>query len=144
MEGIESLATHAPVAEITADLDNARYLAGIMHFLAESNRRSSRLWTALVSAAVSDLELSTKLDGLQERRRADILVLVDELQNRGIATSSIPPETHADTLSFILSPEGYNQLVHDSGWSQEAYEGWLIRTVPALSGHSAQISQTQE
>lgn len=128
-EGLESLANHGPVAAITADIDNNRYLAGIAHFVAESNRRSSLLWTTLLSAAASDALLGKELDELQRRRRTDMLVLVDELRSRGLAAMAQPRETIADTISFVLSPEGYNQLVLGAGWNQPEYEAWLARTI---------------
>lgn len=128
-DDITSLADHGPVTEITADPDNTRYLAGIVHFVAESNRRSSVLWTTLLSAASSDALLTQQLDGLQQRRRADMLVLVDELRRRGLANTDSPREILADAISFILSPEGYNQLVLDSGWHRPDYEAWLARTI---------------
>lgn len=133
-EGLESLASHGPVADITAELDNTRYLAGIAHFVAESNRRSSLLWTTLLSAAASDALLSNELDELQQRRRADMLVLVDELRSRGLADRAQARETIADTVSFILSPEGYNQLVLGAKWSQPDYEAWLTRTILLTCG----------
>lgn len=128
-DDIESLAEHGPVTEITAEIDNTRYLAGIVHFVAESNRRSSLLWTTLLSAAASDARLSEELDGLLQRRRADMLTLVDELRRRGLAETDQQRETIADSISFIVSPEGYNQLVHGAGWSQPDYETWLARTI---------------
>lgn len=128
-DDIDSLATHGPVAEITAEADNTRYLAGIVHFVAESNRRSSVLWTTLLSVARSDAILHSELDGLQQRRSADMLVLVDELRSRGLAQTTTPRETIADSISFILSPEGYNQLVLGAGWDQADYEAWLTRTI---------------
>ncbi|WP_460802687.1 TetR/AcrR family transcriptional regulator [Microbacterium sp. GXF6406] len=126
---IDSLADHGQVTEITAESDHTRYLAGIVHFVAESNRRSSILWTTLLSAARSDALLRKEVDELQQRRRADILVLVDELQRRGLAHTDQPRETVADSISFMLSPEGYNQLVLGSGWSQPDYEAWIARTI---------------
>lgn len=134
LEGVESLASYEPVSDITADSDNDRYLAGIVHFVAESNRRSSRLWAALLAAAASDAALSRKLEGLQERRRADMLVLVDELRSRGINSPAQSREVVADAVSFILSPEGYNQLVLGAQWSQTDYEAWLARAVRLISG----------
>lgn len=128
-DAIDSLATHGPVAEITAEPDNTRYLAGIVHFVAESNRRSSVLWTTLLSVARSDALLHTELEALQHRRSADMLVLVDELRSRGLAPTATPRETIADAVSFILSPEGYNQLVLGAGWNQADYEAWLTRTI---------------
>lgn len=141
-EGIHSLAKYGPVTEITADSDNERYLARIMHFVGESNKRSSLLWTALVSAAAADTQLRLRLDELQQRRRADILALVNELIRRGIASTDIPRETLADTVSFILSPEGYNQLVIEAGWSQSRYEAWLRRTVPLIATQRTEATPT--
>ncbi|GAA1318884.1 TetR family transcriptional regulator [Leucobacter albus] len=129
-DDIASLADHGPVAEITAEIDNTRYLAGIVHFVAESNRRSSLLWTTLLSAAASDALLREDLDGLQQRRRADILVLVDELRRRGLTQTNRSRETTADAISFMLSPEGYNQLVLGAGWTQPDYEAWLASSIP--------------
>ncbi len=128
-DGVESLAAYGPVAEITAEPNDTRYLAGIVHFVAESNRRSSVLWTTLLSAAASDDLLRTEIDELQQRRRADLLALVDELRRRGLAPTDQPRETIADVISFILSPEGYNQLVLGAGWNQPDYEAWLARTI---------------
>lgn len=132
-EGIDTLATHEPITEITADTNNERYISGITQFVAESNRRSSRLWIILVSAATSDPALNAALEGLRRRRREDMLALVDELHRRGLASAQTQRETLADALSFILSPEGYSQLVTEAKWSHEAYETWLKRTV-VLSG----------
>lgn len=137
-EGIDSLAVHGPIAEISADTDNERYLAGIMHFVAESNRRSSGLWMTLVSAAASDDTLAGELDGLKRRRRADMLVLVDELRRRGLSSTHLPRAVRADSMSFILSPEGYNQLVLDACWSQSDYEAWLTRAVLLVADQSIQ------
>lgn len=140
-EGVDSLADHDPVAKITADTDNTRYLAGIVHFVAESNRRSSRLWTTLLSAATSDEALSGELDGLQHRRHADMLVLVDELSNRGLVSVATTREQLADAISFILSPEGYNQLVLGARWTQPDYEAWLMRAVRLLGNDTVSTEQ---
>lgn len=131
-EGVDSLAAHGPVAQITAEADRERYLAGIVRFVAESNRRSSRLWATLVSAAASDPTLEAALGALQERRRSDLLILVDELASRGLVPEGSPREQLADAVSFLLSPEGYNQLVLDAGWPQGVYEAWLLRSIPLV------------
>lgn len=133
-DGIDSLADHDPVSRITSDGDNARYLAGIVHFVAESNRRSSLLWSALLSAAASDTILDTELTELQRRRSADIRVLVDELRDRHLVSQSTSREHLAAGVSFLLSPEGYNQLVLGAGWSQADYEAWLRRSILLLAG----------
>ncbi len=136
-EGMESLAAHGPVTEITATPDNAHYLTGIVHFVAESNRRSSLLWATLLSAAASDPELATELASLQRRRHADMLILVDELRKRRIIAESGSREYVADAVSFLLSPEGYNQLVLGAQWSQIDYENWLARSIPLIARSDA-------
>ncbi|MGM7696705.1 TetR family transcriptional regulator [Microbacterium sp. A84] len=140
-EGIDSLAAHEPVSQITADTDNTRYLAGIVHFVAESNRRSSLLWSALLSAAASDTILGTELAALQRRRHTDMLILVDELCSRRLAFVATSREQLADAVSFLLSPEGYNQLVLGACWSQVDYEAWLVRSVVLLADDASATMQ---
>lgn len=141
-EGMDSLATHDPVAQITAEADNKRYLAGIVHFVAESNRRSSRLWATLVSAAASDPALGEALWALQERRRTDLLILVDELASRQLVPGGSPREQLADAVSFLLSPEGFTQLVLDAGWRQEDYETWLCRALLLVAGGVPEVEDS--
>ncbi|UCR90166.1 TetR/AcrR family transcriptional regulator [Mycetocola spongiae] len=136
-EGLDSLADHDPVAHITAAADNKTYLAGIVRFVAASNSRSSRLWSALIAAAAADDALGVALAELQARRHADTLILVDELRRRGLLRGEAPRGRCADAVSFLLSPEGYNQLVHGAGWSREEYEAWLRRSIPLLAGPAA-------
>lgn len=132
-DGLDSLADHHPVKEITAELDDEAYLARIVHFVAESNRRSCGIWTAFVAAAASDDLLAHELEGLQRRRRNDMLVFVAELRARGLLTDRVSDETCADAVSFLLSPEGYTQLVEGAGWAQEHYERWLTGAVRAAA-----------
>jgi hypothetical protein len=35
-------------------------------------------------------------------------------------------------MSFLLSPESYQQLVRQAGWSTEQYIAWLQRAVRTL------------
>jgi AcrR family transcriptional regulator len=133
-EGSDSLAEHEPIEAITADPDNASYLDGIVHFVADANRRSHRLWAAVLGAAASDAVVAEALSALQLRRRADFATLVDALRGRGLTTAE---HTHAaqlaDAVSFVMSPESYSQLVAGAGWSHEAYERWIGQTVRMLA-----------
>lgn len=133
-EGQDSLADHEPIAAITETADDAAYLSGIVHFVAEANRRSSGLWAAFLAAASSDAVVAEELAALQQRRRADFHTLVGVLAERGMVAAATPPGHLADALSFILSPESYGQLVQESGWSQPEYEAWLVRTITLLAG----------
>ncbi|SDR92399.1 TetR/AcrR family transcriptional regulator [Microterricola viridarii] len=132
-EGRDSLADHEPIAAITETADDADYLRGIVHFVAEANRRSSRLWAAFLAAASSDSVVAEELAALQQRRRADFHTLVAVLTERGMVAASVPPARLAEALSFLVSPESYGQLVRESGWSQADYEAWLARTITLLA-----------
>lgn len=136
-EGSDSLADHEPIQEITQTPDTDAYIAGLVSFVAEANRRSYRLWAALLGAAASDEVLAKALAALQQRRRADFLILVDTLAERGVAPENISEqgrEQLTDALSFLLSPEGYGQLVAEAGWDQERYEAWLVRGIRLQCG----------
>lgn len=132
-EGRDSLADHEPIAAITEAADDADYLSGIVHFVAEANRRSNRLWAAFLAAASSDAVVADELAALQQRRRTDFNALVAQLAERGMLAAGAAPERVADALSFIVSPESYGQLVLGSGWSQTEYEAWLVRTISAIA-----------
>lgn len=66
-----------------------------------------------------------------ERRAADYRRLVDELLARGYTARVTDPEATAAALSFLLSPEGYQQLVAQSGWSTERYAAWVRAAILA-------------
>jgi hypothetical protein len=46
----------------------------------------------------------------------------------------------ADALSFVMSPEGYQQLVDESGWSLERYADWLLITVRGVVARAGERS----
>ena len=57
--------------------------------------------------------------------------LAGELIARGYAPAVTDPHATAAVLSFLLSPESYQQLVAQSGWSSERYVAWLRGAVLA-------------
>jgi len=50
---------------------------------------------------------------------------------RGIAPPRADEGATADALSFLLSPESYQQLVAQSGWTGDRYAAWLRAAVIA-------------
>lgn len=74
--------------------------------------------------------------GLLERRHADYGRLVELLAARGAEGAGALDEAGrrelADALSFVMSPEGHQQLVGESGWTFERYASWLLATVRLL------------
>jgi len=120
--GEESLADTPAGATIT-DLDAEDFVDAVVNAIALANAHGHALWTVLLGAALSDPAVDQALQGILANRRADYARLVSELETRGAAFAD--PARAAAELSFLLSPEGYQQLVVQSGWSHADYVAWL-------------------
>ncbi|WP_348787444.1 TetR family transcriptional regulator [Leifsonia sp. NPDC080035] len=139
--GEASLTERPEIAEIAAILDPEGMLAALVPVIADANARTSGLWATFTAAARDDAEVGAALSGLLERRHADYGRMVDLLAERGMAgAAALKPADRrrlADALSFVMSPEGHQQLVGESGWSHRAYTDWLldaVRTLVAAAG----------
>lgn len=124
--------TDTEVGSGLLDLPNEVFLDGMLAGLTLANSRGFALWTVVLGAALSDEVVKTALDEILTRRRADYRMAVQELMNRGVAAASIDVASAADELSFLLSPEGYQQLVAQSGWEPERYTAWAREQVLAV------------
>lgn len=116
------------------DLPDATFLDDVLRHITTANARGHALWTVLLGAALSDPTVDRALHGILDNRRADLSRLVDELIRRGIATDVADPDAAAAAISFLISPESYQQLVAQSGWTEERYVAWLERAVRAEIG----------
>ncbi|MEV8368323.1 TetR family transcriptional regulator [Microbacterium sp. NPDC064584] len=131
--GVEAAATLTET-EVAADVfsvPDAAFLDVVIRQIGDANARGHALWTVLVGAAASDPVVDAALRGILERRAADYRRLVDELLARGYTARVTDPEATAAALSFLLSPEGYQQLVTQSGWSTERYAAWVRAAILA-------------
>lgn len=131
VEGEASL-TDTPVAGDLLSLSDADFRAGVVVAIAGANARGHALWTVVLGAALSDEAVSAALTTILANRRADYRRLVSELARRGALVED--PDAAADTLSFLLSPEGYQHLVVQSGWSAPQYRAWLCTMLTAAVG----------
>lgn len=132
-EAAESI-TDTPVAEDVLGLADDAFLDALLGRIAAANARGHALWTVLLGAAASDPVVDGALQEILRRRAADYARLVDELLSRGYAASVIDAGATAAALSFLLSPEGYQQLVAQSGRTLEQYVAWLRAAVMAELG----------
>jgi AcrR family transcriptional regulator len=140
--GESSLTERPEIAAIAALDDPDRMLAELVPFIAAANARTSGLWATFTAAARDDAEVGAVLAGLLERRHADYAALVELLAERGAPSlgrlDAAGRRELADALSFVMSPEGHQQLVGESGWSVERYTAWLlgaVRTLVATAGN---------
>lgn len=132
-EGINEREVGRRIVEVR---DPDELLAAWVRFVAEANARAGRLWRSLVSAGTSDPLVREALDAQQVRRHADFRAAIDLFIERGMLRADALGEDErdrlADVLSFIASPEAYEQLVEGAGWSQPEFERWLIGAVTSL------------
>ncbi|WP_431797494.1 TetR/AcrR family transcriptional regulator [Microbacterium kunmingense] len=135
-ESAQSL-TETEVAAAVLDLPDDIFLDTVIQQIAMANARGYALWTVLLGSAASDPVVETALRGILERRAADYRRLVDELIARRLAPPTSERPERAAAVSFLLSPEGYQQLVGQSGWTHEAYLRWAKRAVQAEMSASA-------
>ncbi|MEU4014285.1 TetR family transcriptional regulator [Microbacterium sp. NPDC028030] len=129
-EAAETLAD-TEVAAGVIDLPDDVFLDAVLTTITTANARGHGLWTVLLGAALSDPVVEGALNRILEHRRADYRLLVSELVRRGVASPLADEASTADALSFLLSPESYQQLVVQSGWGAERYAAWLRAAVIA-------------
>lgn len=131
-EGQAPLVEQDQLAAVREIEDNDDFLDAGLKVIAAANRRSYALWRALTSAADVDSEVRDQLRQILDRRRVDIEGSMGLLQQRGMLASGIRQRRRAAAqVSFLLSPEGYQQLVAESGWSHAAYLTWIRTMVRA-------------
>jgi AcrR family transcriptional regulator len=130
-EGAASL-TETDQAAGSLELSDEAFVSAVVSMIASSNARAHALWTVLSGAALSDHTVDGALQDMLRRRRTDFQLFASELVRRGLARSDLDVDSAADRLSFLLSPEGYQQLVTQSGWDPERYEKWLLACVASV------------
>jgi AcrR family transcriptional regulator len=130
VESAQSL-TDTEVGAGVLDVPDEALLDAVLTRIATANARGHALWTVLLGAAASDPVVDDALQAILARRAADYRRLVDELITRGYASSVTDPDATAAVLSFLLSPEGYQQLVVQSGWTPQRYTAWMRAAVLA-------------
>ncbi len=132
-EGGQPLVEQDQLAPALAIEDDDAFLDAALGVIAAANRRAYALWQALTSAADSDPEVAPSLQEILAGRRADLERSMALLQRRGMLIAGIRVRRRAAAqVSFLLSPEGYQQLVAESGWSHPQYLAWvrtMVRTV---------------
>ena len=134
--GESSLADRPEIAAIAALDDADRMLAELVPLIAAANARTAGLWATFTAAARDDDTVAAVLAELLERRHADYARMVGLLAENGVAEVAALDEGGrrelADALSFVMSPEGHQQLVGESGWTFERYTQWLGGAVRLL------------
>ncbi|ALJ18752.1 TetR/AcrR family transcriptional regulator [Microbacterium sp. No. 7] len=118
-----------PVLDEVLALPDDAFMTAWIAFVADGNARVARLWPRLLDAALGDADVGARLEALQANRRADMSALIAQLRTRGLCRSPRDDAELAAAISFLISPEGYAQLVLESGLDHDAYRRWVLHAV---------------
>lgn len=123
------LADQPAAQELFADPDPARRLAGFAAICSEVNARTEPLYRILVSAAESDPDAASLLTERTRHRSAGQDQIARSLAEAGSLTPGLSERDAADIIHALMSPEVYQLLVIDRGWTPRRYEHWLAQTL---------------
>lgn len=87
------------------------------------NERTAAYAKVLREAAPSDEQIAEALQATRARQRQDVDAGAALLMDRP------PSAEEVDELWTLLSPEVYLLLVHEAGWTPDAYERWVATTL---------------
>jgi AcrR family transcriptional regulator len=113
------------VADIFAEPDPRRQLAGFARINVAINARSTASYRILVSAAGSDPDAAALLAGYTRQRDAGQGQIARTLSRAGALRPGLRERDAADIIHALMSPELYRLLVADRGWAPERYGQWL-------------------
>ncbi|MFA6576776.1 MAG: hypothetical protein WCS84_15245, partial [Nocardioides sp.] len=123
--------------EIMSLEDTESAIGAYAEFIAAANGRSGGIWAAVRAAATSEERVSEAIADLIAQKRADFLLGYGWYVDRGVADVATPPEAFASYLYVLTSQETYDQLVHDWGYSPEAYVAWLRTAILNIGATTA-------
>ncbi len=90
--------------------------------------RAVPLMGALREASASDEAAKARLDTYESDRR---MVVASGLE---LILGAAVPEPLVDTMWALASPEVFTKLTTERGWTEDAYERWVIETAGAILG----------
>ncbi|MGX5681705.1 TetR/AcrR family transcriptional regulator [Schumannella luteola] len=130
-EGRQPLAERPAMQAIIAEPDTGLAVRAYAAFLADANARAAGLIRAMALAADADEGARAAYADLEDRRRRDMLIAAGFFVQRGLLA---PERTQwaADQLGVITGPDAYLHLVGSCGWTRDAYEEWVVRSLEQL------------
>jgi len=117
------------VAAVFAAADPAVLLAGVAEITTAINERSNDVYRMLVSAAGSDAAAAGLLTEIRQQRDRGQGEIARALARNGALRPGLTEREAADVIHAIMSPEMYQLLVVDRGWTPERYRHWLAATL---------------
>lgn len=104
----------------------AERVAAAARLNAHINVRTAALLQVLREAARSESDVADMFRESLEMRR------IDNASGMAMTIGREPTKVESDGVWAVISPEVYQLLVADSGWTPEQYEQWLVHILERL------------
>lgn len=104
--------------------DPQALLEGFAAFTAAIARRLGPLQLVLEQAAGTDAELAQLLESSQQELLECARGVVAAVAAKGSLRQDLSHAAAADLLWLQIQPVNYRRLVHERGWSRDAFERW--------------------
>ena len=117
------------VRSLAEAADPHHKLEGFVGIATQINVRTAPIYRILVSAAASDPDAAALVDELAGQRQQGQGVLARSLARGGALRPGLRERDAADLIHALMSPELYQLLVADRGWSPDRYSAWLTATL---------------
>ena len=105
--------------------DPGDLLTAFARIAREFMARAAAILLVLAGAAQVDREAADLLTEIHRQRHTGQSRIVTALAERGALDARLEPAEAADFMYLLWSPETYNILTVERGWSPDQYEGWL-------------------
>jgi AcrR family transcriptional regulator len=125
------------IEAIRREQDPRRQLTMYGSLLADVNPRLAPLVRVLREAASADRDIAAALETLNANRLDGMSEFAALLHDRGVLRSGVSKAEARDVLWTLNSPDLYQLLVVERGWSERRYGKWVAQQLAAaLLGQS--------
>jgi AcrR family transcriptional regulator len=113
------------VRALLSDQDPREQLTAFAGVVSDLMARAAPVHRILADAARSDQEAASLLSAIARQRHDGQKRIARSLARSGALRPGMRERDAADVIHALASPEVYDLLVLDRGWSGERYETWL-------------------
>jgi AcrR family transcriptional regulator len=106
----------------------AAYLAAVAGLFTRIAERTAPYWRMHRQAAATDPELAAEWAAILGERRRTLAEVAHDIPRRGLR-AGLTADDITDTLWALASPEVYDLLTLDRGYTPAAFEAWLANTI---------------
>jgi AcrR family transcriptional regulator len=120
------------VQDALADPDPLGQLRRQVAGAADIYLRAAPLLDVVRSAATTDADLAEVWAGNLQQRLTVQRVFADALARKSALRDGLTADAAADIALALLSPETYNLLVNDRGWTHQRWQDWAAEALARL------------